>query len=62
MEKDPKKSLMKRPESADYLTISIRKLDQLKASGSIPYVMIDTCVRFVQADLDAFIESCKEGR
>ena len=54
-------SLFSRADAARYLAISVRKLDQLAASGKLPRVKIDACVRFLAADLDAFIEAQKQG-
>jgi len=51
--------LRSRREAATYLAISQRKLDELTASGELPRVKIGSCVRFEQADLDAFIASQK---
>ncbi len=51
--------LLSRREAATYLAVSQRKLDQLVAEGSLPRVKIGSCVRFEQADLDAFIAAQK---
>ncbi len=51
--------LLSRREACDYLSISPRKLDQLTADGDLPRVKIGSCVRFEQADLDAFIAAQK---
>ncbi len=51
--------LLSRREAATYLAISPRKLDQLVADGDLPRVKIGSCVRFEQADLDAFIAAQK---
>ena len=55
------KRFLTRREAADYLAISQRKLDQLAASGKLPRVKIDSCVRFDVADLHAFAAAQKEG-
>ena len=55
----PPRNLWKRKQGASYLSVSQRKFDQLVASGEIPKVQIDSCVRFDPADLRAFAESCK---
>ena len=57
----PDNSFLTRPQGAEYLAISQRKLDQLVASGEIPRVKIGACVRFDRADLQAFANSKKEG-
>lgn len=51
--------LLSRRDAATYLAISPRKLDQLVADGQLPRVKIGSCVRFEQADLDAFIAEQK---
>ncbi len=51
--------LLSRREAATYLAISPRKLDQLTAEGHLPRIKIGSCVRFEQADLDAFIAAQK---
>lgn len=51
--------LLSRREAAAYLSVSQRKLDQLVADGQLPRVKIGSCVRFEQADLDAFIAAQK---
>ncbi len=51
--------LLSRRDAAAYLAISPRKLDQLVADGDLPRVKIGSCVRFEQADLDAFIAEQK---
>jgi excisionase family DNA binding protein len=58
---NPTNPLLTRPKAAEFLAISQRKLDQLAASGEIPRVRIDACVRFDRADLQAFANSKKEG-
>jgi len=51
--------LLSRREAAAYLAISPRKLDSLVADGDLPRVKIGSCVRFEQADVEAFIASQK---
>ncbi|NOY41267.1 MAG: helix-turn-helix domain-containing protein [Planctomycetes bacterium] len=53
--------LLSRREASTYLAISPRKLDSLTADGSLPRVKIGSCVRFEQADLDAFIAAQKSA-
>jgi len=53
--------LLSRREASTYLAISQRKLDQLTASGDLPRIRIGSCVRFEQADLDAFITARKSA-
>ena len=43
-------------EAAKVLSISPRKLWTLRDSGRIPYVRIDRCVRYADADLKTWIE------
>jgi excisionase family DNA binding protein len=49
--------LLRRPEAAEALGISERKLDSLAASGEIPYIRIGRCVCYPLAELDRWIES-----
>ena len=51
-----KKNLVDRKEAAEYLNISLRKLDIITGKGNLKYLKIDGCVRFKQSELDAFIE------
>jgi excisionase family DNA binding protein len=57
-----------RRESASYLSISTRLLDDLAAQGKLPRVKIGRKTLFRVADLDAFVDSkvqrlscCKAG-
>ena len=52
-------SLLTRKEAASTLHISLRKLDELLASGELPRVLIGTCVRIDAKDLEVFIEKSK---
>ena len=52
-------NLLTRKQSASYLAVSQRKLDQLAASGELRRVKIDACVRFDRDDLDRFVEQKK---
>jgi len=51
--------LLSRNAAARFLAISVRKLDQLAASGELRRVKIDSCVRFERSDLDAFVSARK---
>ena len=51
--------LMTRPDSAAYLTVSQRKLDQLVADGDLIGLKIGSCVRIEKSELDAFIAAKK---
>ena len=51
--------LLNRPEAADWLRISQRKLDELAASGKLRRIKIDSSVRFDPSDLRSFAESRK---
>ncbi|MDA7926161.1 helix-turn-helix domain-containing protein [bacterium] len=53
----PASGCLDRRESASYLSISTRLLDDLAAHGSLPRVKIGRKTLFRVADLDAFIES-----
>ncbi len=53
--------LFTRRGASSFLAISPRKLDQLVADGDLPRVKIGSCVRFEQADLDAFIAANKSA-
>lgn len=49
--------LLTKPEAADYLRISIRKLDYLVAAGDIAPTRIDGRVLFSRSELDRYIVS-----
>ena len=51
--------MMKSREAANYLAISERKLWELTKNDRIPVVRIDRSVRYDKADLDEFIQQCK---
>ena len=53
----PASGCLDRRESASYLSISTRLLDDLAAQGALPRVKIGRETLFRVADLDAFIES-----
>lgn len=48
-------NLLDKKQAAEYLNISIRKLDDLTLRGDIKYSKIDTSVRFKLSELDAYI-------
>ena len=54
--------LLSRDEAAQYLGISVRTLDRLRATGHLRYIA--ECkharVRFTQNDLDKYIRKCRK--
>jgi len=48
--------LLTRPETAKFLRISLRKLDQLAAEGDIPYAKIGGRVVYREEDLLKYVE------
>ena len=50
--RDSDRILVKRDEAARRLSISVRKLDELLATGRIRAVRIDRAVRIPQSELD----------
>ncbi len=48
--------LLKTPDAADVLQVSIRKLADLTSRGVIPAVKIDGSVRYAMSDLQAFVQ------
>lgn len=57
----PLPMLLKPKEAAQALSISLRKLGSLTASGAIRCVRIDRSVRYSPDDLRTYIESLKGG-
>jgi excisionase family DNA binding protein len=43
-----------RQDAAKFLSISLRKLDELRMSGELPHIRIGRSVRFTMEDLHAF--------
>jgi len=48
--------LLFKNETAEYLTISVRKLERLMVKGEITYYRFGRSVRFCKADLDDWIK------
>lgn len=46
-----------RRHSAEYLSLSTRKIDDLASAGEIPRIKIGTKTLFRIADLDAYVDS-----
>lgn len=57
------KKYLNRHEAADYIDVSLRKLDQLAADGEIPYSKLGVSPRsrvlYCRDDLDKYIENNK---
>lgn len=53
--------LLKRGEASDYLRISERHLCAITRRGELPAIKLGNSVRYAQADLDAYIERCRQG-
>jgi excisionase family DNA binding protein len=51
------KEYFRRVEAAEYLSISVRTLDQLKHDGDIPFCKIGMLVLFTKKDMDDFMMS-----
>lgn len=52
--------LLKRGEASEYLRISERHLCAITRRGELPAIKLGTSVRYSQADLDAYIERCRQ--
>ena len=52
--------LMSKADVAKRLAMSIRKVQGIVASGRLPIVRIDGCVRFREEDVQRFVEKCRE--
>ena len=50
------KKLLRPQQAADFLTIGLRTLWRLKATGELAHVQIRGSVRFRQSDLERFID------
>ncbi|MDA1054536.1 MAG: helix-turn-helix domain-containing protein [Planctomycetota bacterium] len=61
MKAPSQKQLYSRRESAQYLAISMRKIDKLAAEGELPRVKVGRATRFDLLDLRSLIERNKEG-
>jgi len=49
-------------QAAQYLGVSRRYLYTLRVSGRLPsYKLAYRCRRYARADLDAFLERCRQG-
>ena len=49
------RSYFRRREAAEYIGLSVRTLDQLKADGDLPFCKIGAVVVFTRMDLDTFM-------
>lgn len=49
--------VMEKPEVADFLRVSPRTVDRLRASGALPAVLIRGRVLFLRDDVLAYIQS-----
>jgi len=49
------RSYFRRRNAAEYLGVSVRTLDQLKADGDLPFCKVGAIVVFIKQDLDAFM-------
>ena len=56
----PEAGALSRQEAANYLSISIRLLDQLLADGNIPKLKIGRKTLVRRVDLDTYLESLME--
>ena len=52
--------LLKTEAAAEYLAISPRQLQYLSQRGDLPCVRIGTSIRYVPADLDEFVNRCRQ--
>lgn len=43
-------------EAAQFLKVSLRKIDYLRAAGELPWFAVGRCVRFLLADLEEFVQ------
>jgi len=54
-------NLLKREQAAKRCSFSTRKLAQEVKAGKIPYVRLGRLMRFIPADIDAYIEARRIG-
>lgn len=52
-------NVLTRPRAASALSISLRSLDRLLASGELPRVRIGRRVVVLQSDVEALLEKCR---
>lgn len=55
----PKKELLTKQETIEYLRISMNTLYRLMKSGELTYIKLERKVLFKKEDIDKFIESKK---
>jgi len=53
--------ILKSPEAADYMGISLRHLYAISESGALPRIKIGRSVRYSLADIRRYLESRKNG-
>ena len=53
------KKLLTRDEAAEYLGISLRTLDRLRAEGKTSFVRLGGKIAYLREDLDAYIDRCR---
>lgn len=53
--------LLAKPDVAQRLAISVRKVDALAAQGRLSVTRIDSCVRFREEDVLQFLDECNRA-
>jgi excisionase family DNA binding protein len=53
---------MNTTETARYLNLSKRKVEQLKSSRQLPFIRIGGAIRFYPPDVEEFIRKHRVGR
>jgi len=51
--------LKSKKDVARYIGVSVRQLDRLTNSGGLPYLKVGGLVKFRPADVETFLESCR---
>ena len=54
--------LLNKSQVAEKLSISVVTLDRIRKSGKITFRLIGNRIRFLQKDIDAFIENSASGK
>ena len=52
-------TILNKHEAADILGVSSETIDRLRRSGALPYRKIGALVRFLDSDIQEFIENSK---
>lgn len=56
------RAALTRKDAADYLSLSLRTLDDMLADGTIPSLKIGASRRILRADLDAYLQQQRDAQ